>query len=326
MAQIRYVTDEELQELCPIPRAIELVEAGFRATARGGAHNFPVVRELIGEHEGIFGVKSGFLPAAGVLGLKAGGYWLQNPRRHGVGAHQSTVLLFHPESGQLKGVLAANYLTGLRTGAAGAVAARALARPGSRRAGLIGTGVQAEMQLRCLAAVFSLERAQIWSADPYSMESFTRRTAGLGVTVEALTDPEPVVRGADILVTTTPAFKPVVRAEWLQPGVHVNAIGADTKGKQELETGALLKADRVVVDSVEQAAALGELQHPVGAGLLDKEQVYTLGEVLEGLAPGRPAPEAITIFDATGLIMQDLVVADYVWKRAHETAKGGPCH
>jgi alanine dehydrogenase len=321
VGEIRYVTDAEVREFAPIPLAIELVAEGFKATATGVVRNFPVVREMIPEHDGIFGVKSGYLPEAGVLGLKAGGYWLKNLGRYGVGAHQSTVLLFHPQSGQLRGVVAANYLTGLRTGAAGAVAARALARPDSRRVGLIGTGVQAEMQLRCLAAIFAIEQVLVWSVDSGSAVEFIKRTADLGLTVEPLDAPEPVVRGADILVTTTPAFQPVLQAEWLHPGLHINAIGADTRGKQELATGVLPQADRVVVDSFEQASELGELQHPYRAGLIKREQVALLGEVLAGQAPGRNRMTDVTVFDATGLIMQDLVVADYVWNRAVEPSR-----
>ncbi|HEY3365772.1 MAG TPA: ornithine cyclodeaminase family protein [Symbiobacteriaceae bacterium] len=316
MAEIRYVTDDEVRAFAPIPTAIALVAEGFWAVARGEVRNFPVVRELIPEHEGIFGVKSGYLPGAGVLGLKAGGFWAQNVPRHGLGAHQSTVLLFAPETGQLRGVVCANYLTALRTGAVGAVAARALARPDSRRVGLVGTGVQAEMQLRCLAAVLPIEEALIWSVDAGSVASFLKRTADLGFPVKPMTEAEPVVRQSDIVVTTTPAFQPVVRAEWLHPGLHITAIGADTRGKQELATDVLPKADRVVVDSFEQASELGELQHPFRAGLIRREQVTTLGEVLVGMAPGRRTPTEVTVFDATGLIMQDLVVADHVWKRA----------
>lgn len=318
MAQIRYVTDEEVLELAPLSQVIEWLTEGFRAEARGEVRNFPVVREMIPEHGGIFGVKSGYLSAAGVLGLKAGGYWLQNPSRHGVGAHQSTVLLFHPETGQLRGVMAANYLTGLRTGAAGAVAARALARPASSRVGMIGTGVQAEMQLRALVTVFGIKEVGIWSSDAKSVESFLARTVDLGIDVRSLEEPEQVVREADILVTTTPAFAPVVKAEWLHQGLHINAIGADTKGKQELETAAVLKATRVVVDSFEQCSELGELQHPYRAGLLRREGVATLGQVLDGQAHGRRSSSDITVFDATGLIMQDLVVADHVWNQTEK--------
>lgn len=316
LTQIPYVTDEEVLRLAPLPKVIELVAEGFRAEAAGTVRNFPVVRELIPEHDGIFGVKSGYLPVTGVLGLKAGGYWLKNPSRHGLGGHQSTVLLFNPETGQLKGVVAANQITGLRTGAAGAVAARALARPDSTRVAMLGTGVQGEMQLRGLAAVFSLTEVKIWSVDADSVQSFLKRTADLPMRIVPVTDPAEAVRTADIVVTTTPAFAPVFKAEWLRPGLHINAIGADTKGKQELETAVLPAATQVVVDSFAQASELGELQHPYRAGLMNAEQVVTLGQVLTGQATGRKSPADITIFDATGLIMQDLVLADYIWKTA----------
>jgi ornithine cyclodeaminase len=227
------------------------------------------------------------------------------------------VLLFHPESGQLRGVVAANYLTGLRTGAAGAVAARALARAGARRIGLIGAGVQAEMQLRCLAATRPIEQVLVWSVGNGVVESFIERTRDLGLTITAMADPEAVVRGAEILVTTTPSFEPIVQAEWLHAGLHINAIGSDTKGKQELATQAVLRADRIVVDSYEQASELGELQHPVRAGLIERSRVTTLGEVLTGQSAGRQSEAEITLFDATGLIMQDLVVANHVWQQVN---------
>jgi len=315
---LRVIPDALVEAVIGIDEAIELVEAAFAADAAGAHVSFPVVRErLLSPFAGIFGVKSGLASGTGILGLKAGGFWAAN-RARDLAPHQSTVLLFDPATGRPVALLGANALTGLRTGAAGAVAARHLARPDADRAGLIGCGVQGRMQLRALARVRRLRTVRLWDRNPHAAASLAGELAGAldgEILLEAT--PAAVVAASDIVVTATPGAQVVIEERWTRPGLHVTAVGADTAGKQELDPRLVARAT-LVVDNRAQAATLGEAQHlPPGAAVPAE-----LGEVVAGLRPGRTRPDEVTVFDATGVTFQDLVVAEAVRRRCEEEERG----
>jgi len=321
-AGVRVIPDELVARIIGIDDAIALVEAAFAADARGAHQNFPVVRERLPDpFGGVFGIKSGFVVGDGILGLKAGGYWPGN-RAAGLPPHQSTILLFDPASGRPAALIGANAITGLRTGAAGAVAAKYLARPDAASAGLIGCGAQGRRQLAALAKVRPLRRVRVWDRAPDAAAVLAADLGpSLGVPIELAPDAEGVVRSSDIVVTATAAGGVVVRDAWVRPGQHLTAIGADTVGKQELDP-AILRRSTLVVDSRAQAARLGETQHlATDAGSTDPVHAE-LGEIVAGRAPGRRGPEEITVFDATGVTFQDLVVAAEAWRRCRAAGLG----
>lgn len=314
------VSEQEARELVSMTDAIAAVENAFAAMARGAARNFPVVREPAGQRDAVFGVKAGCDTTLPLLGLKAGGYWPHNQQAR-LGNHQSATLLFDPDTGRARALVSANYLTGVRTGAASAIATKFLARADSAVLGIIGAGAQSHHQLRATAAVRPLQRVLAWGRCTEHLAALGRTASELGLPFAAASVRD-VAQAADVLVTVTPAQQALVEAGWVRPGTHVNAMGADTRGKQELDPR-LVAAAALFVDEAAQATTIGECQHAFALGLITPASFRaSLGEVVAGLKPGRRAADEITVFDGTGVALQDLVVADLAVRLAHERGMG----
>lgn len=315
------ISEHLARELVSVEDAIHAVEGTFAAMARGEARNYPVVREVVGYRDAVYGVKTGCDVSAPILGLKAGGYWPHNAE-NGLGNHQSSTLLFDPETGRASALVSANYLTGVRTGASSAIATKYLSRPDSRVLGIIGTGVQAQYQLRATMAVRELTRVHAWDPSPENLGRFGKTVRELGLEFVAETEREAVVRNADVLITVTPSQRALVDKAWVRAGTHISAMGCDTKGKQELDPH-LVSASALFVDEVEQAVSIGELQHAFGSGLITQKSVRgSIGQVIEGMCEGRRAADEVTIFDGTGVSLQDLVVAALAVRLAEEQELG----
>jgi alanine dehydrogenase len=320
---VRVIPGAIVRQVIRLEEVIELIEEAFAEDASGQHMNFPVVREILPyPTAGIYGIKAGLAKERRLLGLKAGGYWAQNGQK-GIPRHQSTVVLFDPDTGQPVALVGANEITGLRTGAAGAVAAKYLARPESGVAGLIGCGAQGRMQLLALSKLFKLESIRVWDKFPEAARGLLDwAKEEIAVPVEVRSDARQVVEGADIVITATPGSGPVLKASWLRPGQHVNAIGSDTVGKQELEPEALI-GSKLVVDNLEQCRKLGETQHlTYDHGPLEELVHAELGDVVSGKASGREAADEVTVYDATEVTFQDLVVAGAIWQRCLEQNLG----
>jgi ornithine cyclodeaminase len=314
------ISEPLAQKLVSVEDAIEAVAGTFTAMARGEARNYPVVREVVGFADAVYGVKAGGDISAPFLGLKAGGYWPHNLGR-GLTNHQSSTLLFDPDTGSASALVSANYLTGIRTGAASALATRALAREDASVLGIIGTGGQSLHQLRATMAVRRITKVHAWDMQADSSARFAQTLRDMDIDCTAETTPEAVARAAEIIVTVTPSQQPILMRDWIRPGTHISAMGADTKGKQELDP-ALVATANVFVDEVAQAVSIGDCQHVFAAGLITQAHLTPLGEVLAGLAQGRQSAEEITLFDGTGVALQDLVVADLAVRRARESGQG----
>lgn len=324
MTSVLAVTNQECIEIIGLSEAISAIEQAFQDNAQGNYNTFPVVREFL--DKGIFGIKSGVrTTAGGLIGLKAGGYWGNNPSMHHITAHQSTIVLFDPATGEPKALIGANYLTGLRTGAAGAVAAKYLARATSRKIALFGSGIQSEMQIRALLEVFPVETVAVYSPVFESLTDFQARTIDLDRVKFEFHSDHAAMQGptevADIIVTTTPSYQFIVPDAWVSNGTHINAIGADTKGKQELDVEIFRRA-LTVVDSYEQCSILGDLQHAVAAGIVTRATVRELSEVIVNPGVGRKNAEQVTVFDATGVYLEDLAVAEFIYQKAKEEGIG----
>jgi alanine dehydrogenase len=315
------LSEQDARALVGVEDAIAAVEQTFLAMAQGQARNYPVVREVLGYQDAVFGVKTGADTAAPLLGLKAGGYWPHNAAR-GLTNHQSATVLFDPDTGRAKAVVSANYLTGVRTGAASAIATRYLSRPDSSVLAIVGTGVQAVYQLKATLAVRPIRRVRAWNPSPGKLRDFGRIVEELGLAFEPQPGPREAVAEADVVITVTPSQRPVIEHGWLRPGTHVSAMGADTKGKQEL-AAALVAAAAVVVDEPAQAVSIGECQHAFAAGLITMSDLRgTLGEVIAGRCQGRGSDSEITLFDGTGVALQDLAVADLAVRLASARGVG----
>jgi alanine dehydrogenase len=245
----------------------------------------------------------------------------KNPDR-GLPAVSGIMVYIDPESGLALALMGAGALTGMRTGAAGGVAAKYMARKNSKTIGLVGCGRQARTQAEALQLLFPVERALVWGKTRAEAETFVRDNKSALKMELVIRDNVAEACAADIIVTTTPVRKPVVLASMVKPGTHINAIGADAPGKQELET-ALVKKARVVVDEWHQASHAGEINVPFTAGALkEKDLVGQLGEIVTGKKPGRTSDNDITVFDSTGLALQDVAVAKVVYEKALKLKKG----
>ncbi|MCB2110624.1 MAG: ornithine cyclodeaminase family protein [Defluviimonas sp.] len=305
------VPEAEIAGLLTPEDAFAAIEACFAAMARDEAYNFPVVREALGEGRQ-YGFKSGLDRAGGVMGVKSGGYFPGNAAR-GMINHQSVVLLFDPESGRPTALVGGNLLTALRTAAASAISIDRLARKDARVLGIVGAGHQSQFQLRAAARVRDFEKVIAWNYHPDMLPK-------LGVVAEELGLPfEPVqldgMRAADVIVTITSAPAASLMDAHVSPGTHLACMGTDTKGKQEVEPALLARA-RLFTDEVAQSVTIGEAQHAIAAGLIRAEDITPLGAVIAGLAEGRRSDDQITLFDGTGVGLQDLAVAQAAAERA----------
>jgi alanine dehydrogenase len=249
--------------------SFEAVEKVFAAMAAGDAYNFPVVREAIGHEDALYGFKGGFDRPAGVLGLKAGGYWPHNLDRRGIINHQSTVFLFDPDTGRVKAMVGGNYLTALRTAAASSVSIKHLARKDAKVLGMIGAGHQAKFQLRAAAETHAFERSSAGTCTPRCCRASPKVAEEVGLPFEAVDLPG--MAEADVIITITSSFAPTLLADHVSPGTHLACMGTDTKGKQEVEA-ALLGRATVFCDEVAQSVSIGEAQHAIAEGLIRGER------------------------------------------------------
>ncbi|WHZ36686.1 iminosuccinate reductase BhcD [Sagittula sp. MA-2] len=309
------VGEEVCRELVGRGEAFAAVEAVFAAMASGQARNFPVVREAIGHADALYGFKSGFDRAGMVLGVKAGGYWPGNMGR-GLTNHQSTVCLFDPDTGRLSALVGGNYLTAVRTAASSAVSIAHLARRDAKVLGMVGAGHQSAFQLRAAAEQRAFEKVVAWNPHPEMLPQLAEVAASLGLPFEAVT-PEALGAEADVIITITSAFEPLLMRDWIRPGTHVACMGTDTKGKMEVDA-ALLAAATVFADEVAQSVSIGEAQHAVAAGLLAEGDITPIGAVINRAHPGRTSDAEITLFDGTGVGLQDLAVASVAARLAEE--------
>ncbi|GGH34112.1 ornithine cyclodeaminase [Cribrihabitans marinus] len=300
------VPEREIADLMTREAAFDAVEKVFAAMASGDAYNFPVVREAIGHEDALYGFKGGFDRAGLTLGLKAGGYWPNNLDKRGIINHQSTVFLFDPDTGMVKAMVGGNLLTALRTAAASSVSIRHLARKDARVIGMIGAGHQARFQLRAALEQRDFEKVIGWNFHPEMLPNLQEVAEAAGLPFEAVELDG--MREADVIVSITSSFDAILGADQVSPGTHVACMGTDTKGKKEVDPQLLVRAD-VFTDEVAQSVSIGEAQHAVGRGLISEADVAQLGAVINGSHAGRSSDDQITLFDGTGVGLQDLAVA-----------------
>ncbi|WP_421904570.1 iminosuccinate reductase BhcD [Mameliella sp.] len=309
------VGEAECERLVGRKDAFDAVEAVFGAMAKGDAYNFPVVREAIGYADALYGFKSGFDKAGKVLGVKSGGYWPGNMDK-GLTNHQSTVFLFDPDTGQLAALVGGNYLTAVRTAASSAVSIAHLARRDAKVLGMVGAGHQSQFQLRAAAEQRDFEKVVAWNPHPEMLPKLGAVAEELGLPFEAVT-PEELGAQADVIITITSAFEPLLMKDWIKPGTHIACMGTDTKGKQEVDA-ALVATATVFTDEVAQSITIGEAQHAIVEGRLTEDRITPIGAVINGDHPGRSSDDEITLFDGTGVGLQDLAVASVAARLADE--------
>jgi ornithine cyclodeaminase len=286
---------------------LKAVREAFVLHSRRDGRVFPVVREQLVTGS-IFGIKSGGVESQGLLGFKAAGFWPSN-RQVGGEPHQATVVLIDPATGRPLCIIDGNAITTMRTGAAGGLGLLELARPNSARVCVFGTGVQARAQLTfALHLMPSIRQVLYVTRSGERNSGFEAHFAGRCATSRAL-DRNVAVADSDVVITATPATRALFDLDSVQPGTHFNCVGADTKGKRELPEG-LLDSARLFVDDRAQAQQIGETQWA------PDQPCTELGDLLAGNVNARRQATDITIFDMTGLALQDLTVARLLYDRA----------
>ena len=325
MTKMKILTEAELRRIVPLDlEAIACVEDAFHALATKAVVMPPILRLDMPEQRAEVDVKTAYVPDLDGFAIKISPGFFNNPAI-GLPSTNGLMVLFSTKTGLVQAVLLDNgYLTDVRTAAAGAVAARHLARPDAGVAAIFGAGMQAKLQLEALSLVRPIHEARIWARDAAKAEAVAAElTLKLGFPVHAKADGRTAVDGADIIVTTTPSETPVLRAEWLQPGQHVTAMGSDAEHKNEIEPAIVTGAGLYVADSLRQTRRLGELHHAIEAGLVTEGALFTeLGEIIAGRKPGRSGPEQITVADLTGTGIQDTAIATLAAARAAAAGAG----
>jgi ornithine cyclodeaminase len=305
------IVEEAALRACVTPaRACAAIRDAFRADGEGRTLVPPVINFDIPASRGEFHIKTAYIEGVPHVAVKIASGFYDNPAR-GLPSGSGLMAVFDAATGMPAALLLDNgFLTDIRTGAAGALAADVLARSRVDTVGMIGSGVQARHQIRCLRIVRDFRRVVVWSPVRQHVEAYCDELGGEGYDMHAAGSAAEVCAAADVLIAATPAREPLVRSEWLREGMHVTAVGSDAPGKQELDADCLRRADLVVVDRLAQCAAFGELRHALDAAFMSASDVHgELGAIIAGRKPGRTSDRQITIADLTGVGFQDTAIA-----------------
>ncbi len=303
------VPEAEIASLIGRDASFDAVENVFAAMASKDAYNFPVIREAIGHADALYGFKSGFDRKSLALGLKSGGYWPGNDAK-GLTNHQSTVILFDADTGKVKALVGGNLLTALRTAAASSVSIKHLAPKNAKVLGMIGAGHQSTFQMRAAVEQRDFEKVIGWNYHPEMLSRLADLAAELDLPFEAV-DLDQLGDEADVIISITSAFAPSLMDSHVKGGTHIACMGTDTKGKQEVEAALVARAT-VFTDEIAQSISIGECQHAVADGTQVQADIIEIGAVIDGDHKGRTSDDELTLFDGTGVGLQDLAVASAV--------------
>ncbi len=319
--QILWLNRKEVESLLDMKGTLKVVEEAFRQHGLKKVQMPPKLYLYFKKHNGDLRTMPAYLEEQDITGVKIVNVHPDNPKK-GLPTVMALVILNSTETGAPIAVMDGTYLTDMRTGAAGGVAVKYLARKNAKTVGFVGTGKQARTQLLAISEVIDIEEVKATSASEKGTLAFKD---GMEKIVQCDIIPKKSIRevcDCDILVTTTPSREPIVMNEWIAEGTHINAIGADAAGKEELDP-MILKRAKIVVDDIPQASHSGEVNVPLSKGLLMVKDIYCeLGEVITGKKKARTKDSDITVFDSTGLAVQDVATANMVYRKALEKKIG----
>ena len=321
---VTILTEAELRRIVHLDlRAVEVVEKAFAALASGKVVMPPILSMAIPEANGEVDVKTAYIPGFEGFAIKVSPGFFDNPKI-GLPSLNGLMILFSAKTGLVEALLLDNgYLTDVRTAAAGAVATKYLAPASIQTAGVMGTGVQARLQLQAAHLVRPFRQVLVWGRDVKKAQvCAVDLAAALGIPVRIEADPARLVAESQLVVTTTPAEEPVLKADWLHPGLHITAMGSDQAGKNEIEAKALAVADLYVADRVSQCEKLGELRSAIAAGAWTRGTPPELGEIVAGTKPGRTSDAQVTVCDLTGTGAQDTAIATFALAAARAAGAG----
>lgn len=309
------LTEADVKKVLTMPLALEAVEKSFERLADATAI-LHFRQRLYVPGQGVLNHMAAADTTTGYMGLK-----IYSISRQGA---RFLVTLYQAQTGELVALIEADYLGQMRTGAASGIATRFMARKDACIAGIIGTGLQARTQLEAIAAVRQLKDIRAFGRDTQRRESFAKEMAArLHVRVTPVSNAEEAVRGADIVITATTSKEPVLKGQWLEAGMHINAIGVNQAQKRELDDEAVGRCDVIAADSREQSKIeAGELIHAFGEDRSRWTAVLEFADIVAGRVPGRTSPGQITMFKSNGVATEDIVVAGRVYEWARERGLG----
>jgi len=310
-----YLTEDDVRRLVTVKDAIATLELLLETWPDPATVNLPRQRAAIGK--GAFNLMGAAWGASEIFGLKA---------YYGAPGGRFHVLLYSSRDGSLKAMIEADHLGRIRTGAASGVATKLLANPDARTLAVIGAGRQAFTQVAAVCAVRKIEAVRVFTRTAEHREAFAREIEKkLRVAATPATSGEAAIGDADVVVTITKSAEPVLRANWLKSGVHVNVAGANAASRREVDAETVLRATVRATDHVEQARVeAAEYRDLVAAGRLKWQDIVELGDIVTEKAPGRRGPADITLFKSLGIALEDIAFADLIWRRAVERGVGKP--
>ena len=309
---MKIIPRDQIEKILPALDLLPEIEQAFVAYSEGRAVVPPVGELLLDRGE--VHIKYGYVKQHPYYVIKIASGFYEDPAREHMSS-QGMMILFSQQNGQaICMLLDEGLLTNIRTAVAGAISAKYLAPEGVDKIGMVGAGTQARLQLSYLKPVTSCRQVMVWGTSREELESYRLDMEKEGFVIESTEEIREIQQQCSLIVTTTPSLTPLLLSDHLQKGTHITAVGSDTPDKQELDPEILRKADLVVADSMEQCLFRGEIHQAIKAGLLEKHQMLELGKVIAGTTPGRESMDQITVADLTGVAVQDMAIAEAVYK------------
>ncbi|MFC2176903.1 ornithine cyclodeaminase family protein [Actinomycetota bacterium] len=311
---MRIITREEIDAALPVLDLVAEIEQGFVAYSHGRAVVPPVGELVLHDPPGDVHIKYGYITGDDYYVIKVASGFYENPVNSLLPSSNGLMLMFSQSTGELVAILLdEGSLTDIRTAVAGAIAAKCLAPLNVTRIGIIGSGIQARLQLEYLAPVTDCRQVLVWGRNQSRLDAYVAEMAGHGFEVATSMDTAEVMATCNLIVTTTPAEKAILRAPNLRRGMHFTAVGSDTSAKQELATAILGRADLVVADSIVQCLERGDIHHALKAKKLNRTDIVELGSIIAGDAAGRTTDSQVTVADLTGVAVQDIQIASAIY-------------
>tara|TARA_B100001029_G_scaffold70488_1_gene57337 strand:- start:1468 stop:2418 length:951 start_codon:yes stop_codon:yes gene_type:complete len=303
---------EQIQPLIKKMDINDAMREAFIQYSKGNAVIPPVGELIMDQPPGEVHIKYGYIKGGNHYVIKIASGFPHNQNQN-IKPGQGMMLLFDIKTGVPDAILIDNAnLTDIRTAIAGAIASHALSIDDLESFAIIGTGVQARYQASYISELMNIKKIIVWGRDSLKANEVKNDLSDLDVTIE--TDLEKIVKESRLIITTTSSKEPLIQSDWIKSGTHITAVGSDTPEKCELDPNILSKADLIVADSIEQNLIRGEIHQAIKRSLIDSESIVELGEIFAGLKPGRAHKDSITIADLTGVAVQDLVIAESVFK------------
>ncbi len=323
MIEIRVLDYSDVRMLLRMNDAIELVEKAFREKGLGRIQMPAKTYLFFDKYGGDLRTMPAYFQHLDIAGVKIVNSHPNNPVKHGLPTVMAIIILVDPKTGRPLCLIDGVLITGVRTGAAVAVATKYLARRNSRIVGIIGAGSMAPYSIEALYHVVKIESIKIFDINRSKAEKLAKEVElNYSISTNAVEKCSDAVKDVDILVTLTPSREPIVKNEWISEGIHINAMGADAPGKEELDP-MILKRAKIIVDDMEQAIHSGEINIPISRGILQPNEIYgELGDIIVGKKSGRVSDNEITVFDSTGLAIQDVITAWHVYEEAEKKGVG----